>query len=303
MISLKSTIKKMATQLVSLPEVERLSPTVIRILGGNPGKFTLQGYYNRTNTYLVGKGSNRLLIDTGDGEESWIQNLKETLEKEQATVTSCILTHWHHDHVGGVGHLLEYSPKTVIHKNSPDKGQTDIKDGQIFATEGATLRAIHSPGHTHDHMALVLEEENAMFTGDNVLGHGTAVFEDLVTYLNSLERMRGLFKGKAYPGHGAVLEDGPSRIGEYIRHRKERESQVIQVLKSAKNKPGVTVASGEEADEWTSMEIVKIIYKNVPENLHIPANGGIVQILNKLHSDDKVAKEQDKWKLKARAAL
>ncbi|TGO50680.1 hypothetical protein BCON_0178g00060 [Botryotinia convoluta] len=299
MISLKNTIKKMATQLLSLPEVERLSPTVIRILGGNPGKFTLQG----TNTYLVGKGRNRLLIDTGDGMESWIQILKETLEKEQATVTSCILTHWHPDHVGGVGHLLEYSPKTVIHKNSPDKGQTDIKDGQIFATEGATLRAVHSPGHTHDHMALVLEEENAMFTGDNVLGHGTAVFEDLVTYLNSLERMRGLFSGKAYPGHGAVLEDGPSRIGEYIRHRKERESQVIQVLKSAKNKPGVTVASDEEADEWTSMEIVKIIYKDVPENLHIPANGGIVQILNKLHSDDRVAKEQDRWKLKARAAL
>ncbi|EMR82954.1 putative metallo-beta-lactamase superfamily protein [Botrytis cinerea BcDW1] len=151
-------------------------------------------------------------------------------------------------------------------------------------------------------MALLLEEENVMFTGDNVLGHGTAVFEDLVTYLNSLQRMKGLFSGKAYPGHGAVLEDGPSRIGEYIRHRKERESQVIQVLKSAKNS-GVTVSSDEEADEWTSMEIVKIIYKNVPENLHIPANGGIVQILNKLHSDERVVKEQDRWKLKTRAAL
>ncbi|KAK6608271.1 metallo-beta-lactamase superfamily protein [Botrytis cinerea] len=298
MISLKNTIKKMATQLVSLPEVERLSPTVIRILGGNPGKDEVIG----TNTYLVGKGRNRLLIDTGDGKESWISNLKETLKEEQATITSCILTHWHPDHVGGVSHLLEYSPKTTIYKNSPDKGQTDIKDGQIFATEGATLRAVHSPGHTHDHMALLLEEENVMFTGDNVLGHGTAVFEDLVTYLNSLQRMKGLFSGKAYPGHGAVLEDGPSRIGEYIRHRKERESQVIQVLKSAKNS-GVTVSSDEEADEWTSMEIVKIIYKNVPENLHIPANGGIVQILNKLHSDERVVKEQDRWKLKTRAAL
>lgn len=47
-----------------------------------------------TNTYLVGKGRQRLLIDTGEGRESWIRNLKETLEKEQATITSCILTHW-----------------------------------------------------------------------------------------------------------------------------------------------------------------------------------------------------------------
>lgn len=203
----------------------------------------------------------------------------------------------------GIDHLLEYSPETIIHKNRPDDGQTDITDGQTFATEGATLRAIHSPGHTQDHMALILEEEDAMFTGDNVLGHGTAVFEDIGTYLNSLDKMKGLFSGKAYPGHGAVIEDGPSRIGEYIRHRKERESQVIQVLKSSKNNPGITITRNEEADEWTSMEIVKIIYKDVPESLHVPANGGIVQILHKLQADQKVVKEQDRWKLEARAAL
>lgn len=33
----------MATQIPTLPEVERISPSVIRILGGNPSKFTLQG--------------------------------------------------------------------------------------------------------------------------------------------------------------------------------------------------------------------------------------------------------------------
>ncbi|KAB8293251.1 hypothetical protein EYC80_007583 [Monilinia laxa] len=256
-----------------------------------------------TNTYLVGKGRKRLLIDTGEGRETWIQTLKDTLEKEQATITSCILTHWHHDHVKGVSHLLEHSPETIIYKNRPDEGQTNIEDDRKFSIEGATLRAIHSPGHTQDHMALILEEEDAIFTGDNVLGHGTAVFEDLTTYLDSLEKMKGLFSGRAYPGHGAVIEDGPSKIGEYIRHRKERESQVIQVLKSAKNKPGIAISSDEEADKWTSMEIVKIIYRDVPENLHVPANGGIVQILHKLQADEKVVKEQDGWKLKARAAL
>lgn len=208
----------------------------------------------------------------------------------------------HHDHVKGVSHLLEYSPKTTIYKNRPDEGQTNIEDDQRFSTKGATLRAIHSPGHAQDHMALILEEEDAMFTGDNVLGHGTAVFEDLATYLNSLEKIQGLFSGKAYPGHGAVIEDGPSKIGEYLRHRKERESQVIQVLNSAKNKPGVAISS-YEADKWTSMEIVKIIYKDVPENLHVRANGGIVQILHKLQAEAKVVKEQDRWKLNAQAAL
>lgn len=40
--SLQQFLFKMATQLVPLREVERLSSSVIRILGGNPGKVRLQ---------------------------------------------------------------------------------------------------------------------------------------------------------------------------------------------------------------------------------------------------------------------
>ena len=152
-------------------------------------------------------------------------------------------------------------------------------------------------------MALVLEEEDAMFTGDNVLGHGTAVFEDLPTYLKSLEKMRATFRGRAYPGHGPVIEDGPSKILEYIKHRKEREDQVIQVLKSSKSSPDADVQAGE-ANEWTSMEIVKIIYKDVPETLHLPANGGVLQVLRKLEEEEKVIQDSatEKWRIRDRAA-
>jgi glyoxylase-like metal-dependent hydrolase (beta-lactamase superfamily II) len=153
-------------------------------------------------------------------------------------------------------------------------------------------------------MALVLEEENAMFTGDNVLGHGTAVFEDLLVYLKSLEKMRGTFRGRAYPGHGAVIEDGPSKILEYIRHRQQREDQVVQVLKSSKSSAS-TDNRAKEPDEWTSMEIVKIIYKDVPENLHLPANGGILQILRKLKEEEKVIENTaaERWRIRDRATL
>lgn len=226
------------------------------------------------------------------------------LEDENATVAEAILTHWHHDHVSGQKDLLEISPGTKVYKNSPSEGQLDIEDGQKFQVDGASLRAVFSPGHAQDHIALFLEEEDAMFTGDNVLGHGTAVFEDLATYLSSLDKMKGVFKGRAYPGHGAVIEDGPSKIVEYIQHRKLREDQVIQVLKSSKSSPGVSASAGEP-DEWTSMEIVKIIYKDVPESLHLPANGGIVQILAKLEGEDKVVEDSTtgRWRIKGRAAL
>ncbi|KAE9988926.1 hypothetical protein EG328_005636 [Venturia inaequalis] len=281
----------MSAPRVELPDVERLSPSVIRILGGNPGKFTLQG----TNTYLVGSGPTRILIDTGEGQPSWISNIKKTLSSENATLESVILTHWHRDHVGGVKDVLTLSPKPTIYKNDPENGETNITNGQKFKTEGATLRAFHSPGHTQDHMSLIHEEEDALFTGDNVLGHGTAVFEDLPTYLTSLVAMSHIANGRGYPGHGAVIPNCPDKIREYISHRAMREREVIQVLGTAGEGRGMSV-----------VEIVKVIYRDVPESLHLPASRGILQILEKLEGEGKVRRggeEGDVWFLSRKAVL
>lgn len=242
---------------------------------------------------------------------SWILAIQRVLKEENAAITQAIITHWHHDHTGGQDDLLKVSPATKFYKNSPDEGQLDIADGQMFQVEGASLRAVFSPGHTQDHMALVLEEEDAMFTGDNVLGHGTAVFEDLDTYLQSLERMRREFSGRAYPGHGAVVEDGPAKVAEYVRHRKQREDQVLAVLRSSNPARAASATrdggSGDDhqAAEWSSMEIVKVVYKDVAESLHLPAERGVLQILYKLEKEDRVEAigEGETWRIKSRAAL
>ncbi|KAI0404061.1 metallo-beta-lactamase superfamily protein [Xylaria palmicola] len=292
-------ILNMASQLVHLPEVERLSPACIRILGGNPGKFQLQG----TNTYLVGTGPRRLLIDTGEGKPSWQAALKRVLHDEKATVHAALLTHWHHDHTQGVPQLLQLVPDAAVYKCDPAAGQRSIANGQTFGVDGATLTAVHTPGHTADHMAFVFREEDALFTGDNVLGHGTAVFEDLATYLASLAKMEKLVSGRAYPGHGAVIPKAPPKIIEYIEHRHLREMQVLQTLGSPKGTS--PPASGAVAtDAWTLMELVKVIYRDVPEELHIPASYGVIQILKKLLAEDKVVlEEEDRWRLKVKPNL
>ncbi|KAF7563724.1 hypothetical protein G7046_g365 [Stylonectria norvegica] len=276
----------MATQLVALPAVERLSPACIRILGGNPGKFTLQG----TNTYLLGTGRRRILIDTGEGRSAWIASVKTTLERENATVESALITHWHHDHTGGIADLLALSPQTRVFKNEPAPGQEPIVHGQTFAVDGASLTAEHTPGHTTDHMVFVLKEEDAMFTADNVLGQGTAVFEDMAVYLRSLEKMRLLFHGRAYPGHGPVIEDGPARVTEYIAHRRQREEQVVQTLRSKG-------PHAESAQAWKAMDLVKVIYKDVPESLHPAACSGVEQILEKLEGEGRVSQREQLWNL------
>lgn len=168
----------------------------------------------------------------------------------------------------------------------------------MFETQGATLRAVHSPGHTTDHMAFVLGEEDALFTGDNVLGHGTAVFEDLAAYISSLRRMTQTFSGRAYPGHGAVLDDGVARIKEYIAHRAQREREVLEVL--------TRLTTGENNGRTVDvMETVAVIYKDTPKDLWVPASKGVTQVLWKLKDEGKTwyDDKEDKWCLTSRSAL
>lgn len=112
----------------------------------------------------------------------------------------------------------------------PDPGQLDIVNGQIFQTQGATLKAILTPGHSVDHMCFLLEEENVLFTGDNVLGHGYSVAEDLEAYTSSLRLMANLKCAIGYPGHGQVISNLPQTIARYLAQRVSREKQIYAVL-------------------------------------------------------------------------
>lgn len=206
--------------------VARLSPRVVRVLGGNPGAFTLQG----TNAYLIGTGPRRWLLDTGEGKPAFVANLRAAMTAEGVTeLEGILLTHWHLDHVGGVEHARRLARELSVndkHKNEiiaykrvrRDKGETaidleclrslpnvdarvalaetkrayaEIHDGDVFdSVPGATLRALFTPGHTEDHVCFFLEEEGAIFAGDCVLNGNTAVFENLAAYSRSLETMR-----------------------------------------------------------------------------------------------------------------
>lgn len=99
---------------ITLQPIEVYSNMVTRVLACNPGNFTLHG----TNTYLVGSGKSRILIDTGEGKMEYISLLKKAMFEINCTSISAILiTHRHYDHLGGIHSLYkEFGYKIPTYK-------------------------------------------------------------------------------------------------------------------------------------------------------------------------------------------
>ena len=259
-----------------MPDVGVWSERVAVALGQNPSAFTGPG----TNTYLIGTGPERILLDPGQGVPSYLPVLEQAMEQSGCrALQEIVLTHGHVDHIGGVRSVLErFGPLRVSKFPWPeadashaDLELTPLDDGAIVRTEGATLRGVFTPGHAPDHLCFVLEEEHALFSGDNVLGVGTTVIPntsgDLADYLRSLERLLTERPRRIYPAHGPAIEDGVAKIREYIAHRHERERQILGVL---------------EHGPARVMDIVKVVYAAYPEALHAAAAQSTTQHLRKL---------------------
>jgi len=267
---------------LALPDVATWSERVVVALGQNPGIFTGPG----TNTYLIGTGRERILLDTGDGRPEYLPVLERALAASGCRLQEIVLTHGHPDHMGGAASVRERHGALRVSKR-PWQGNderypvplTPLGDGDRLETEGATLRALHTPGHAEDHLCFVLEEEGSLFSGDNVLGVGTTVIPgrggNLGDYLRSLERLRDEAPTAIYPAHGPRIADGVAKIREYIAHRLERERQILEAL-------------GEGLDRIGAL--VRRIYAAYPESLHAAAAQSVLAHLCKLEEEGRVAR-------------
>ena len=276
---------------LQLPDFDVWSARVSTVLGQNPGPFTGPG----TNTYLVGTGNRPILLDTGIGLDVYDPLLERGLSetKGAAELQEIVLTHVHQDHIGGVPNVQRRFGELQVSKHAwPEKDAdydfplTYIDDGARIETDGATLRAIHTPGHAKDHLCYYLEEEKALFTGDLVLGAGTTVVPEegggLIDYMASLRKLLDLDLAVIYPAHGSAIREPYKKLDAYIAHRELRERQVLDAL---------------DAGLTRIPDMVQRMYTDVPKFLHKAAGNSVQSHLNKLKAEGIVKEEGDEWAL------
>lgn len=250
-----------------------LSPLVRRIVAPNPSMMTGPG----TNTYLVGIDE-IVVVDPGPDTESHLDAIAGCGGDR---IRWIVCTHTHEDHSPGVAGLKARTGAEVLAFDARDGLEIDrpMGDGDVIEATEFVLRAIHTPGHASNHLCFLLEQERMLFSGDHIMEGSTVVIAppdgDMSAYLRSLERLTSLRPRlrSIAPGHGHLIEAPAAKIEEYVTHRMAREAQVLAVL--------------ERAGTTTIDALVKEIYADVPEALHVMAGFSVWAHLRKLVDDGK----------------
>jgi len=244
----------------------RVSPRIRRVTANNPGPFTFTG----TGTYIVGNGT-VAVIDPGPDDPAHLEALLAAVEGE--TVSHVLVTHTHRDHAplarpfaNAVGALVLAArpPARETHVSGAlDEAEDQtfrpdviLNDGDRIAGPDWTLETLATPGHASNHLAFALIEENALFSGDHVMGWATSVVAppdgDMGAYMDSLERVTARKFDTLWPTHGAPVTDVAPFLTAYKAHRLAREAQILSRL---------------EAGDRTISAMVPVLYAAVDERL------------------------------------
>jgi glyoxylase-like metal-dependent hydrolase (beta-lactamase superfamily II) len=241
---------------------------VASVLAPNPGWFTGPG----TNTYLVEAGGDLVIIDPGPVIPRHLDAVVAGAAGLQ--VVGVLVTHTHPDHAPAANRIGTHFDVPVYGFGpGPDFEPTHLLgDGDTVTVGGIDLVAIHTPGHTADH--LCFRAGPRLFTGDHIMGGSTVIIEDAADYMRSLHKVADLGVTTIYPGHGPVMEDAGGVIAGYISHRKMREDQIVASLHDG----AATVG-----------DLVREIFYDVDPALHPAAAAQVIVQLRKLADEGRVS--------------
>ncbi len=272
-----------------------LSPLVRRILADNPSAFTFWG----TETYVVGNAAGVAVIDPGPDIQSHLDALMAAIDG--APVHAIMCTHTHRDHspasrplsamtgapIIGCAPLAldDGGPRADAAFDADYLPDRVLVEDDVVSGEGWTLRAVATPGHTSNHLCYALEQENALFTGDHVMGWSTTVVSppdgDMADYMASLDKLMRRSDKVYYPAHGDPVEQPQRFVRGLAGHRKHREGQILRLLRE---------------EPRTIPLLVAKMYVGVDPGLHPAAGRSVLAHLLDLESRGQVVCDKEIWR-------
>jgi glyoxylase-like metal-dependent hydrolase (beta-lactamase superfamily II) len=271
--------------------LETVSPLIRRIVARNPGPFTFRG----TGTYVVGRGQ-VAVIDPGPALAEHVDALLQALSGE--TLTHIVITHTHRDHSPAAAAVKAatgaptygFGPHGRGGEAVEEGGDMDfvpdrvMKDGDAVEGPGWRLEALHTPGHTSNHLCFALPQERALFSGDHVMGWSTTVIAppdgDMAAYMRSLDKLRRRDETIYWPTHGAPIKTPQPHLRALIAHRRMRRDAIHAALKDAPSTP---------------LELVAKVYEKLDPRLVRAASRSVLAHLLELAEDGKVAAAGERW--------
>ncbi|MDX3808366.1 MBL fold metallo-hydrolase [Bosea thiooxidans] len=259
------------SQTTPAGEIAELSPLVRRVIAGNGGPMTFTG----TCSYIVGRGT-VAIIDPGPDDPAHVARLLAAVAGE--TVSHIVVTHTHRDHSPAVPALQAATGARVVgcgpHRPSralgPGEGRVldaaadsdfapewQMRDGDAVSGPGWSLMAVETAGHTANHIAFTLAEEETLFSGDHVMAWSTSIVAppdgSMAAYMASIEKLRGLEHRLYRPGHGGPVTEPQRFLRGLVQHRRQREAAVLN-----------RIGAGDE----TIAAMVPVIYQGLAPALH-----------------------------------
>ena len=246
---------------------------------------------SRTNAFMLGDvDAPKLLVDPSPNSAEEYQCLLNTIEGRK--LDAIFLTHHHPDHHQFSNHLARKLKLPIILSQDTQQRLT-LKNGEDYFEQvelcnpseneevtrwhGSAVRVYEIPGHDAGHLGLAPDTLSWFLVGDLIQGIGTVVIPspegDMATYFKTLEKVIALNPEVIIPSHGIPMRT-THRLIETLKHRRERESQILKLSKSGKSK----------------QEILEQLYEGIDPHLHLLALQNIEAHLVKLRKEEQLTK-------------